>query len=89
MSKKGDCFDNAVVESFVASLKPEECDGAAYPTLDIARQHVFAYLKQFYNCKRRHSSVPDILGLRASQRKKSEEGLSARCTGKKGSVLGV
>ena len=55
MSRKGDCFDNAVVESFFASLKREECDGAAYPTRDIARQHVFAYLEQFYNRKRRHS----------------------------------
>ena len=55
MSRKGDCFDNAVVESFFASLKREECDGAAYPTRDIARQHIFAYLEQFYNRKRRHS----------------------------------
>ncbi len=55
MSRKGDCFDNAVVESFFASLKREECDGAVYPTRDIARQHVFAYLEQFYNRKRCHS----------------------------------
>ena len=55
MSRKGDCFDNAVVESFFASLKREEYDGAAYPTRDIARQHVFAYLEQFYNRKRRYS----------------------------------
>ena len=54
-SRKGDCFDNAVVESFFASLKREECDGAAYPTWDFARQHVFAYLEQFYNRKRCHS----------------------------------
>ena len=52
---KGDCWDNAVVESFFASLKREECDGAAYSTRDVARQHVFAYLEQFYNRKRRHS----------------------------------
>ena len=57
MSRKGDCFDNAVVESFFASLKREECDGAAYPTREIARQHVFAYLEQFYNRKRHHSSL--------------------------------
>lgn len=57
MSRKGDCFDNAVVESFFASLKREECDGAAYLTRDIARQHVFVYLEQFYNRKRHHSSL--------------------------------
>ena len=55
MSRKGDCFDSAVVESFFASLKQEECDGAACPTRDIARQHVFAYLEQFYNRKQRRS----------------------------------
>ena len=55
MSRKGDCFDNAVVESFFASLKREECDRAVYPTRDIARQDVFAHLEQFYNLKRRHS----------------------------------
>ena len=55
MSRKGDCFDNAVVESFFASLKREECDRAVYPTRDIARQDVFAHLEQFYNRKRRHS----------------------------------
>jgi putative transposase len=37
MSCKGDCWDSAVVESFFASLKREECDGAAYPTRDVAR----------------------------------------------------
>ncbi|MGY2896540.1 putative transposase [Deinococcus sp. UYEF24] len=55
MSRKGDCWDNAVVESFFASLKREECNKAAYPTRDLARQHVFAYLEQLYNRKRRHS----------------------------------
>jgi len=55
MSRTGDYFDNAVVESFFASLKREECDGTTYPTWDIARQHVFAYLEQFYNHKRLHS----------------------------------
>ena len=54
MGRKGDCFDNTVVESFSASLKREGGDGAAYPTRDIARQHVFAYLKQFYNRQRCH-----------------------------------
>ena len=55
MSRKGDYFDNAVVEPFFASLKREECYGAEYATRDISRQHVFAYLEQFYNRKRRHS----------------------------------
>ncbi|WP_424952602.1 IS3 family transposase [Deinococcus sp.] len=57
MSRKGDCFDNAVVEAFFASLKREECDRARCPTRDIAQQHVFAYLEQCHNRKRHHSSL--------------------------------
>ena len=60
MSQKGDCFDKTVMESFFASLKWKECDGAAYPTRDIARQHVFAYLEQFYNRKRRRSYLRHV-----------------------------
>ena len=55
ISRKGNCFDNTVVESFFTTLKREECYGAAYPTRDVSRQHVFACLEQFYNRKRRHS----------------------------------
>ena len=43
------------MESFFASCKREECGGAAYPTRDFARQHIFACLEQFYNRRRRHS----------------------------------
>ncbi len=57
MSGKGNCYDNAVVESFFATLKTEEVDGAHYGTRQEAKTSIFSYLEGFYNAKRRHSSL--------------------------------
>lgn len=57
MSGKGNCYDNAVVESFFATLKTEEVDGAHYRNRQEARTSIFSYLEGFYNAKRRHSSL--------------------------------
>lgn len=57
MSGKGDCYDNAVVESFFATLKTEEVEGANYETRQHAKTSIFSYLEGFYNPKRRHSSL--------------------------------
>lgn len=57
MSRKGDCWDNAPMESFFASLKRELVEGAEYATRDEARAEVFVYLEGFYNQRRRHSSL--------------------------------
>lgn len=57
MSGKGNCFDNAVVESFLASLKTEEVDGKHYETTQQAKTSIFSYIEGFYNPKRRHSSL--------------------------------
>jgi putative transposase len=57
MSGKGNCWDNAVVESFFATLKTE-CDMAAgYATRDAARSALFDYIEVFYNRQRRHSTL--------------------------------
>lgn len=56
MSRKGNCFDNAVVESFFDSLKTELGD-EAFDTRDQARAAVFDYIEVFYNRQRRHSSL--------------------------------
>jgi transposase InsO family protein len=58
MSRRGDCYDNAVVESFFASLKSEidmPRDGFANP--DQARRALFAYIEGFYNPRRLHSAL--------------------------------
>ena len=55
MSRKGDCWDNSVAESFFGSLKTERVFGSAYLTREEAKQDVIDYIEMFYNSKRRHS----------------------------------
>lgn len=55
MSRRGNCYDNAVAESFFASLKTERIRRRAYKTRQDARQDVFDYIELFYNPKRRHA----------------------------------
>jgi putative transposase len=57
MSGVGACWDNAVAESFFASLKTELVDGADWRTRDEARAALFAYLEVWYNRRRRHSTL--------------------------------
>ena len=57
MSGKGNAYDNAVVESFFATLKTEEVKNKAYETRQQAKTSIFSYLEGFYNPKRRHSSL--------------------------------
>ena len=57
MSRKGECLDNAVAESFFASLKTEWVDELDYRTREQAKQSVFKYIEVFYNRRRRHSHL--------------------------------
>jgi putative transposase len=57
MSGKGNCFDNAVMESFFHTLKTELVYLEDYCTRDQARQSIFEYIEIFYNRQRRHSSL--------------------------------
>ena len=57
MSRKGNCFDNAPMESFFSSLKTEWLRGQRFATRTQARRSLFDYLELFYNCQRRHSSL--------------------------------
>ena len=54
MSRKGECLDNAVAESFFGSLKNEWVYFEDYTTRVQARQSIFEYIEVFYNRKRRH-----------------------------------
>ena len=55
MSRKGDCWDNAVAESFFGSLKTERVFFTNYKTRKEARLDIVDYIEMFYNCKRLHS----------------------------------
>ena len=56
MSRKGKCWDNAVVESFFSRFKVEEMYGHSYADLDEVYASVFEYIEMFYNRVRRHSA---------------------------------
>jgi transposase InsO family protein len=57
MSRRGDCFDNAPIESFFSTLKCELIHHRNYTNRVEARTDIFAYIEGFYNRKRRHSSL--------------------------------
>lgn len=57
MSRKGDCWDNAVAESFFATLKKELVHGSDWKTREEARAALFEFIEVWYNRQRRHSSL--------------------------------
>jgi putative transposase len=57
MSRSGNVWDNAAMESFFSSLKTERIARKVYRTRDEARADVFDYVERFYNTKRRHSTI--------------------------------
>ena len=57
MSRPGNVWDNAAMESFFSSLKTERTARKTYRTRDEARADVFDYIERFYNSRRRHSTI--------------------------------
>lgn len=57
MSRKGNCYDNAPMESFFHTLKTELVHHRHYATREEARRDIFAYIEGFYNRIRRHSAI--------------------------------
>jgi putative transposase len=57
MSRRGNCLDNAPMESFFGTLKNERVHRASFATRDAARQAIFEYVEGFYNRRRRHSAL--------------------------------
>jgi putative transposase len=57
MSRSGNVWDNAAMESFFSSLKTERLARKIYRTRDAARAEVFDYIERFYNPTRRHSAI--------------------------------
>jgi putative transposase len=57
MSRKGNCWDNAVMERFFGSLKSELTDNKVYHTREEAKADVINYIEIFYNCQRLHSTL--------------------------------
>ena len=57
MSRAGNCWDNAVMESFFSTMKTERCHRKHYATRQVARADIFDYIERFYNPTRRHSTL--------------------------------
>ena len=57
MSRKGDCYDNAVAESFFSTLKNELVLGNTFASRNRARAEIFEYIEIFYNRQRIHRSL--------------------------------
>ena len=60
MSRRGNCWDNAVAESFFSSLKKERVKKRIYKTRELARSDIFEYIEMFYNSTRRHSHLGGV-----------------------------
>lgn len=60
MSRKGNCWDNAIAESFFHTIKTELIYTQRYATRVAAKQSVFQYIQVYYNRLRRHSSIDSI-----------------------------
>jgi transposase InsO family protein len=58
MSRRGDCYDNAVMESFFSSVKSETAD--RFESCGVAKMELFDYIEVFYNQRRRHSTLGQI-----------------------------
>lgn len=68
MSRRGNCHDNAVAESFFSALKKDRIKRRIYPTRDEAHSDVFNYIEMFYNAVRRHGSAGDLAPVEFERR---------------------
>lgn len=70
MSRKGDCYDNAVAESFFSTLKNELVYGQSFMSREHARSEIFRFIEIFYNRKRLHQALdyitPEMMELKMS-----------------------
>jgi putative transposase len=73
MSGKGDCWDNACMESFFGSLKTEWVNHMKYMTREEARKDVFKYIEAFYNVRRRHQSLGYVSPARYEEMKSTTD----------------
>jgi transposase InsO family protein len=84
MSRKGNPYDNATMESFFGTMKTEEVQGRIYPSRQVARADIFAYIEAFYNTRRIHTSLAGLSPCQfethqdSHQNRKEEQTLAVR-----------
>jgi transposase InsO family protein len=77
MGSRGDCYDNAMAESFFATLEVELIDRSDWPTHAAARAAVFEYIEVFYNRVRRHSGIGYLSPADFEDRYRSSQAVAA------------
>ncbi len=77
MSRKGNCWDNAVVESFFATLKKDLIHRRPWPTVRETRKEIAEYIEVFYNRKRKHSTLGNISPVEFEHRFENKAGKAA------------
>jgi putative transposase len=77
MGSVGDCYDNAMAESFFATLETELIDRTTWGTADDARLAVFDYIEVFYNRQRRHSALGFLSPAEFERRYRQQQPLAA------------
>ena len=77
MSRRGNCWDNAPVESFFATLKRERVYRRHYRTRGEARADVFHYIERFYNARRRHSTLGYLSPVAFEEKHRATRALAA------------
>ncbi|END61478.1 integrase core domain protein [Escherichia coli P0299483.1] len=75
MSRRGNCHDNAVAESFFQLLKRERIKKKIYGTREEARSDIFDYIEMFYNSKRRHGSSDQMSPTEYENKQVAGEGI--------------
>ncbi len=70
MSRRGECWDNAAMESFFSTLKTERCARTVYRTREQARADVFDYIERFYNPFRKHSKLNYLSPVQFEERQR-------------------
>jgi transposase InsO family protein len=78
MSGTGNCYDNAVAESFFHTLKNELLQGRIFKTREEARQAIFEYILVFYNRKRKHSTLGYVSPAEFEQQWKFNQNVSVQ-----------
>jgi putative transposase len=74
MSRRGNCYDNAVAESFFQLLKRERIKRKTYKDREEARQDIFNYIEMFYNPVRRHGYNDNLSPIEFEKRHQLKAG---------------
>jgi len=75
MSRRGNCYDNAVMEAFFSSLKSEVAD--RFESCGVAKMELFDYIEVFYNQRRRHSTIDYLSPAAFERRARADQDLDA------------